>query len=71
MLIGPALAVSMTRQVGEASAVLMCRAALGDEQTADLLFSQDYDAGFCGRHTHQLGGLLIAKMNAETTDSDT
>lgn len=62
--------VAMTRQITEGTLLCGTRNVLGDEPTADLLFRQDYDAGFCGRHTNQLAGLWAAKFTPDGYDVD-
>lgn len=48
------------RWATEATTLLGLRAALGDDAAADLLFRQNYDAGFVSRHSNQLAGLFMA-----------
>lgn len=60
----------LCRQMTEASCLLGTRMLLGDERAAKLVFSQDYDAGFTGRHTHQLAALFRAECEAAHRRAD-
>lgn len=58
--------LDLSRTAVEGSALVVTRAALGDEKTAELVFGCDYDADFCRRHSHQLGGLMTSYLDAQT-----
>lgn len=60
----------MFRFLAEASCLLTTRMVLGDERAAKLVFSQDYDAGFTGRHTAQLAALFRAECEAAHRRAD-
>lgn len=48
------------RQATEGAMLCGARMTFGDEQVAEWVFDQEYDADFVGRHSRQLGSLFTA-----------
>lgn len=57
---------TMTQQVMEGSTLVAARATFGDEAVAEMVFNQEFDAGFVDRHPRQLGGLMTSYVEAQT-----
>lgn len=55
--------------VAEEIPLTICRWVLGDEKTAEILFGLPFDAGFCRRHSRELGELLAIYLQAQCTEA--